>query len=168
MANVAETANEEELNPLTGNDGNQTQVTAKDNRSEGNMVKINLENPRDPPQPSSQQQMAAQQQQQSVAPGAATKQNKDWAAELGMAWNKGYNWFPLGVFAWIGGWLLIATCIGDMISLSTDFIEFWFYVYLIIGALLILVIDCPTNLSAKAGFITKFQLIIFDWIKLFR
>eukprot|EP01083_Nonionella_stella_P031631 86618_1 len=141
MAGTATT--DEELNPLTGeNDTKQ-------------MVSVDLENHRDPPNPS--------------APAVSDPaQEKDWAAEVGVACNKGYNWFPLGVFAWISGFLLIACCLGDMITMETNFIEFWLYVYVIIGALLILLIDMPIGVSIKIKWIMKCQLIVFDWVKLFR
>eukprot|EP01084_Bolivina_argentea_P132537 233902_1 len=93
-----------------------------------------------------------------------------------IACNKCYNWFPLGWFAWLSGWLLIGCIIADLVQFGTNFVGYWIYVYLIVGALLILVIDCPSELSQDTGsdqmiyirFIVKWQLMIYRWIKLFR
>jgi len=85
-----------------------------------------------------------------------------------MACNKCYNWFPLGVFAWIGGWLLLICVIVDMITTRTGFVAFWLYVYLIVGALLILVIDLPLVWSMRVAFVVRAQIVIYDYVKLFR
>ena len=152
-----------------GNAEENKPLNAEGDKKQENMVEINLENPRDPPKPSAEQQAQTQQQQQAIPESdGAQKQDKDWAKEVGMACNKGYNWFPLGIFAWLSGWLLIICAIADMITQRTGFIEFWLYVYLIIGAILIIIIDMPISLTIKVASVIKFQLIIFDWIKLWR
>eukprot|EP00486_Rosalina_sp_Unknown_P015393 CAMPEP_0201594742 /NCGR_PEP_ID=MMETSP0190_2-20130828/191962_1 /ASSEMBLY_ACC=CAM_ASM_000263 /TAXON_ID=37353 /ORGANISM="Rosalina sp." /LENGTH=116 /DNA_ID=CAMNT_0048054463 /DNA_START=21 /DNA_END=368 /DNA_ORIENTATION=- len=116
MADTA-SGNAEENKPLNAGENNNKQ---------DNMVEINLENPHDPPKATPQQQVQAQQEQAAIPESDIPRQqDKDWAKEVGMACNKGYNWFPLGIFAWIGGFLLIACAIGDMITMSTNFIEFW-------------------------------------------
>lgn len=153
----------------SGNAEENKPLNAGENDKQDNMVEINLENPRDPPKPSQEQQVEAATKQQAIPQSDVPRQpEKDWAKEVGMACNKGYNWFPLGIFAWLGGFLLIACAIGDMITMSTNFIEFWLYVYLLIGAILILIIDMPMSLTSKISIVIKFQLILFDWVKLFR
>ena len=147
-------AHNEELNPLTG------PGTTND------IVSVNLNNPRDPPGASAEQHAETQQQKQGN-PGSK-QEDKDYAAELGMACNKCYNWFPLGIFAWASGFVLIACSIFDLIAKSISFIEFWLYFYLVIGALCILIIDMPIAMALKFDFVIKAQVSIFSWVKLFR
>lgn len=63
---------------------------------------------------------------------------------------------------------MIACELGDLIATQTDFIEFWLYVYLFIMALVLLLVDMPIEISTKSQAILKFQLAVFDWIKLLR
>ena len=68
----------------------------------------------------------------------------------------------------ISGWLVIACGIGDLFATETGFIEFWLYVYLWVMALVLLLVDMPIMLSTQSETVIRFQLKVFDWIKLFR
>mmetsp|Transcript_39089 Transcript_39089/g.62424 ORF Transcript_39089/g.62424 Transcript_39089/m.62424 type:complete len:336 (-) Transcript_39089:100-1107(-) len=157
MAELDTATNAEEKKPLTEGGDNQ-------------MVDIVLDKPRNPPQYNTAQQQTEIKQQATDIPqsDAPRQQQKDWKNEVAIAGNKCYNWFPLGVFAWLSGWLLIACGIGDLVVMKTNFIEFWMYVYLLVGALVILVVDMPLSLNNTLKFVVKLQLVIFDWVKLFR
>lgn len=85
---MATTTNETEQQPLNSPDVNDTDQ----------MVTLDLENKRDPPTPPAQQR--GDPQFQKVPSNLQPPPEKDWAAEMGMACNKFYVWFPLGIFAW--------------------------------------------------------------------
>ena len=68
----------------------------------------------------------------------------------------------------MSGWLIICCEIGDLVQTSTGFIEFWLYVYLLVGSLLVLVVDMPIMLSRQSDAVRRVQLLVFSWVKLFR
>ena len=116
-----------------------------------------------------QQQQQEQQQQQPGSETEKEKDFKDYAAEAGVACNKCYNWFPIGIFAWLGGWLLILCAIIDMFTTNISFTQFFVIAYLICGGLLILIVELPAIFLRKnkqKGFFRKLQLKIYEWLKL--
>eukprot|EP01084_Bolivina_argentea_P242733 407118_1 len=72
-----------------------------------------------------------------------------------------FNWFPLRMFAFGGGFLLILGPILDFIFTTPSFIQFFIYVYLISFGFITMFIESPTWKMTRG-----IQLKLFFWFRL--
>lgn len=72
-----------------------------------------------------------------------------------------FNWFPLRLFAFFGGCLLIAAPILDLAFTKTQAIQFFIYVYLIAFGVITVFVESPTWKFSR-----YFQLKLFFWFRL--
>jgi len=72
-----------------------------------------------------------------------------------------FNWFPLRLFAFTGGALLVVGPILDMVFGTPAFIQFFIYLYLIAFGCITMFVEAPTW-----TFTRYFQLKVFFWFRL--
>jgi len=72
-----------------------------------------------------------------------------------------FNWFPLRLFSFIGGGILIVGPILDLVFGSPAFIQFFIYLYLIAFGVTTMMVEAPTWTCTR-----YFQLKFFFWFRL--
>eukprot|EP01083_Nonionella_stella_P019464 54074_1 len=99
-------------------------------------------------------------------------ENKDaqndvnYTEEIGGACNKCYNWFPIGIFGWLGGWIIIICSIIDMIYQALTLSQLFVVSLIICGALLILLVEMPPVIVRNQRIVQRMQLSLHEWMKL--
>eukprot|EP00486_Rosalina_sp_Unknown_P006101 CAMPEP_0201569712 /NCGR_PEP_ID=MMETSP0190_2-20130828/11557_1 /ASSEMBLY_ACC=CAM_ASM_000263 /TAXON_ID=37353 /ORGANISM="Rosalina sp." /LENGTH=349 /DNA_ID=CAMNT_0047992363 /DNA_START=20 /DNA_END=1066 /DNA_ORIENTATION=+ len=102
----------------------------------------------------------------SEEPGGRQKDAQDYVSEVGDACNKCYNWFPIGLFGFIGGILLIVCCIIDLFATNLTFTQFFVIALLICGGLIMILVEMPVAIVKKQQTLKVMQLALYDWLKL--
>ena len=124
----------------------------------------------EPQQPTPSKSGAAvqqQQQPQEQQPGEERQKDaQDYVQDVGVACNKCYNWFPIGLFGWIGGILLIVCCIIDLFATNLTFTQFFVIALLICGGLIMVLVEMPSAIVKKQRILKVLQLALYEWVKL--